>query len=179
MFENVTAESKEIPTNTSEAICVAETNQGMKKAVCKHECESNEKCVQLCPNEVNSQSIISNRVVPSQASLEEIFPETFFVRNTLKLHQYNAKHVTLYPEFHHSDEVEIQYDGSLRLKEKRRNGDILRYGQFCIALLDKSIGKGRYVVKTSWLEKKKEGELSSHFILLICPNGSPETSPFF
>ena len=156
MFENVIAESNEIP---SDAICVAETNQGMKKAVCKHECEFNEKCLQLCLNEVNSQSI-SNRVVPSQASLEEIFAETFFVRNSLKLHQHNAKHITLYPEFHHSDEVEIQDDGSLRLKEKRRNGDILRYGQFCIALLDKSIGKGRYAVKTSWLEKKKEGELS-------------------
>ena len=159
MFENLTAESKEIPTNTSDAICVAETNQGMKKAVCKHECESNDKCLQLCPNEVNSQSI-SNRVVLSTVSLEKIFPGTFFVQNSLKLHQLKAKRVTLYPEFHHSDEVEIQDDGSLRLKEKRRNGDILRYGQFCIELLDKSIGKGRYVVKTSWLEKKKEGELS-------------------
>ena len=50
VFENVIAESNEIP---SDAICVAETNQGMKKAVCKHECEFNEKCLQLCPEEVD------------------------------------------------------------------------------------------------------------------------------
>ena len=160
VFENVTAESNEIP---SDAICVAETNQGMKKAVCKHECEFNEKCLQLCPEEVDSQSI-DKRVVPSRASLGEIFPGTYFVQNSLKLHQHKAKRVTLYPEFHHSDEVEIQDDGSLRLKEKRRNGDILRYGQFCIELLDKSFGKGRYLVKTPWLEEEKEGELCSYLI---------------
>ena len=65
-------------TTSEEAICVSETTQGNKKAICIDECERNKKCAQLCMG--TGQAINANQqLVPSQVNLEEIFKPSFLV----------------------------------------------------------------------------------------------------
>ena len=72
---------EELTENNSDAICVSRTHdgkrQGAKKVVCVDECEGHKKCAQLCMN--HGEALDStNRIVPSEVKLTEIFPGTFF-----------------------------------------------------------------------------------------------------
>ena len=146
---------EETTTTTSDAICESRTTQGAKKAVCINECETNKKCAQLCWDDGHA---IDTRqlLVPSKINLEDIFPGTFFVDDSLNKHHHQMENVILYPDWRCQDAVDIQEDGSLRLKEKRSAGQMLHYGEFCIEPLDQDWGRGKYRVKTFWV-KEDEG----------------------
>ena len=141
-------------TTTSEAICVSDTNQGLKKAICMDECENNKKCAQLCVG--HGEAINGMHKVPSKINLEEIFPETLLVSDSLNKHRHGSENVILYPDWVCQDAVDIQEDGSLRLKEKRSAGQVLHYGEFCIEPLDQDWERGKYRVKTSWVRETKD-----------------------
>ena len=143
-------------TTSEEAICVSQTNQGPKQVICIDECATNQKCAQLCMDQ--GQAINARmQLVPSKINLEEIFPGTLFVNASLNKHDHQMENVMLYPDWQCQDAVDIQEDGSLRLKEKRSAGQKLHYGEFCIEPLDQDMERGKYRVKTSW-EKEKEDE---------------------
>ena len=149
---------EETNTTTSEPICVSRTTQGPKKVVCIDECETNKKCAQLCMG--HGQAIDAKQhLVPSQVNLEEIFPGTLFVNDSLKKHIPGVKNVILYPDWQCEDAVDIQEDGSLRLKENRSMGQVLHYGEFCIEPLAKDMERGKYRVKTFWEKEAKDEDL--------------------
>ena len=161
---------EETNTTTSEPICVSRTTQGPKKVVCIDECETNKKCAQLCMG--HGQAIDAKQhLVPSQVNLEEIFPGTLFVNDSLKKHIPGVKNVILYPDWQCEDAVDIQEDGSLRVKEKRNAGQVLHYGEFCIEALDQGLEKGKYRVKTTWLKESKEGLVEKEYVyysVILC-----------
>jgi len=145
-------------TTSEEEICVSETNQGSKKAICIDECETNKKCVQLCMG--HGQAINKGlHSVPSKINLDEIFPGTLFINASLNKHGHQMENVMLYPDWRCQDAVDIQEDGSLRLKEKRSAGQVLHYGEFCIEPLDQDMERGKYRVKTSWVKEKEDEEV--------------------
>ena len=146
---------EETTTTTSGAICESRTRQGNKKAVCINECKAHQKCAQLCMDD-GWATIDGLTRVPSKIKLEEIFPGTLFVDDSLNKHHHQMENVILYPDWRCQDIVDIQEDGSLRLKEKRSAGQMLHYGEFCIEPLDQDWGRGKYRVKTFWV-KEDEG----------------------
>ena len=149
---------EETNTTTSEPICVSRTTQGPKKVVCIDECETNKKCAQLCMG--HGQAIDAKQhLVPSQVNLEEIFPGTLFVNDSLKKHIPGVKNVILYPDWQCEDAVDIQEDGSLQLKENRSMGQVVHYGEFCIEPLAKDMERGKYRVKTFWEKEAKDEDL--------------------
>ena len=149
---------EETNTTTSEPICVSRTTQGPKKVVCIDECETNKKCAQLCMG--HGQAIDAKQhLVPSQVNLEEIFPGTLLINDSLKKHIPGVKNVILYPDWQCEDAVDIQEDGSLRLKENRSMGQVLHYGEFCIEPLAKDMERGKYRVKTFWEKEAKDEDL--------------------
>ena len=155
--------------DNSDAICVSQTTEKARKAVCVDECGGKTKCAQLC-NQRGDAMTADHKQVTSTINLEEIFPGTHFVDNSLKKHTYSMNDTMLYPDWECQDAAEIQADGSLRLNEKREAGQVLRYGEFCIEPLAEcadgeceALQKGRYRVKTSWLkEVMEEGEVEKN-----------------
>ena len=157
--------------DNSDAICVSQTTEKARKAVCVDECGGKRKCAQLC-NQRGDAMTADHKQVASTINLEEIFPGTHFVDNSLKKHTYSMNDTMLYPDWECQDAAEIQADGSLRLNEKREAGQVLRYGEFCIEPLAEcadgeceALQKGRYRVKTSWLkEVMEEGEVEKNYV---------------
>ena len=160
---------EETTTNTPGTICESRTTHGAKKAVCIDECKTNKKCAQLCLD--HGQAINTNyQLVRSTTKLEEIFPGTLFVNDSLNKHRYRLKNVMLYPELECQDAVEIQEDGSLQLKEKRSTGQVLHYGEFCIEPLDQDMERGKYRVKTTWVKEVKDEGLveKEYYSVVLC-----------
>ena len=149
---------EETTTTTSDAICESRTTQGAKKAVCINECETNKMCAQLCWE--HGKAIDTRQLlVPSKINLEDVFPGTLFVDDSLNKHHHQMENVILYPDWRCQDAVDIQEDGSLRLKEKRSAGQMLHYGEFCIEPLDQAWDRGEYRVKTSWEKETRDESL--------------------
>ena len=117
---------EDLTENNSDAICVSRTHKGAKKVVCVDECEGHKKCAQLCMN--HGEALDStNRLVPSEVKLTEIFPGTFFVDDSLKKHHHGGENVILYPDWRCQDAVEIQENGSLWLMEKMNGRQVLKW----------------------------------------------------
>ena len=121
---------EDLTENNSDAICVSRTHdgkrQGAKKVVCVDECEGNKKCAQLCMN--HGEALDStNRLVPSEVKLTEIFPGTFFVNDSLNKHMHGGENVILYPDWRCQDAVEIQENGSLRMMDKIDGRQVLKW----------------------------------------------------
>ena len=169
---------EELSTSTSGAICESETNEGQRKAVCINECETNEKCAQLCMdhNEAITDgefkiTLKKEELEEFNSRIEEIFPGTLLVEGSLNKHLPRFENVILYPDWRCQDAVDIQEDGSLRVKEKRNAGQVLHYGEFCIEALDQGLEKGKYRVKTTWLKESKEGLVEKEYVyysVILC-----------